>query len=65
MAKIVMPCPSTGVLVVTGRHVTAEEFVRSDLEGRFRCSACGRVHAWTKSQVQITSWPGAASLEGP
>ena len=59
-----MPCPSTGVLVATGRHVTPEEFASSDLEGRFRCSACGRVHSWTKPEVQITAWPGGTSLQG-
>ena len=65
MAKIVMPCPTTGTIVATGQHVSPPEFEATpDLRGSFRCSSCGRIHSWTRAGVRLTSWPGATSLRG-
>ena len=62
MAAIFMPCFTTGVVVATGQHMTPAELeARSGLEVRFRCSACGQVRTWTRSQVRLADLPGATS----
>ena len=53
---------TTGVVVATGQHMSPAELeARSGLEVRFRCSACGQVRTWTRSQVRLADLPGATS----
>ena len=62
MASIHMLCPNTGVDVATGQHARPEEFASAAaIGGRFRCSACQRVHEWSKGDVRLADWPGATS----
>ena len=60
MALIQMSCPNTHAKVATGQHMTPADFAAADiLGGRFRCSACQKVHEWTKGDVTLTEWRGS------
>ena len=62
MATIMMTCPNTAVTVSTGSHATGSTAgTIMEAGGRFRCSACNQVHAWTKAHVALADWPGGPS----
>ena len=46
-ATMVMRCPNTGEMVLTGILVSSETFKELvDNGSQVRCPACGQVHAW-------------------
>ena len=50
---MVMRCPSTGEMVLTGILVSSETFKELVENGsQIRCPACGGVHAWTKDTAR-------------
>ena len=47
MSTMVMRCPNTGEMVLTGIMVSSETFKELvDNGSQVRCPACGEVHAW-------------------
>jgi len=53
MGKITIICPRTGQRVPTGLVMDRNEFERApEATNVFRCSACGRVHQWTKQEAE-------------
>ena len=50
---MVMRCPSTGEMVLTGILVSSETFKELvDNGSQVRCPACGEVHAWPDDTVR-------------
>ncbi|HEY1776090.1 MAG TPA: hypothetical protein VGG41_08025 [Solirubrobacteraceae bacterium] len=56
---LMIVCPATGELVWTG--VTTSEEVLGFLDEsetfRAKCSACGEIHEWTRSDAQLGDAP--------
>ena len=61
MAAILMICPTTGASVFTGQHTSTGDRDILDRGGRFRCSACKRIHDWTRADVTVVEAAGATS----
>jgi hypothetical protein len=50
---LVMRCPSTGEMVLTGILVNSEMFKELVENGsQIRCPACGQAHPWTKDTAR-------------
>jgi len=50
--RILVRCPVTKKLNVTGIVIEEDAFVATDLKpGRVACSHCGETHSWNKKEV--------------
>ena len=50
--RILVRCPLTKKLNVTGLVFEEDAFVAADLKpGRVACSHCGEIHSWKKKEV--------------
>lgn len=50
--RILVRCPVTKKLNVTGMVIEEDAFVATDLKpGRVACSHCGETHSWNKKEV--------------
>jgi hypothetical protein len=50
--RILVRCPVTKKLNVTGVVIEEDAFVATDLKpGRVACSHCGETHSWNKKEV--------------
>ncbi len=52
MGVIMIKCPSTGRAVSTGIETSNLDKLPSVI-ATMKCSACGRVHEWTKDQAWL------------
>jgi hypothetical protein len=58
MGRVTIVCPTTGREVATGITMERAEFERAALENNvFRCSACGRIHVWSKKDARFRETP--------
>jgi hypothetical protein len=58
MGMVTIKCPITGRDVATGLVMTPAEFECAKLEANvLRCSACGRIHTWTRSDARLEEDP--------
>jgi uncharacterized Zn finger protein len=52
--EVMVRCPNTGAVVPTGMQHTLESWATVPLPQQvLSCSACGRVHYWTKAQAWL------------
>jgi hypothetical protein len=59
MGILTVRCPNTGDTVSTGVVVDEDAFAQSSFEPqRFRCDACGDVHAWDRADASFRPDPG-------
>jgi hypothetical protein len=68
MRTILIKCPETGRWVSTGIDIDPGAFTRlPDVVATMRCSACGREHAWSKTDAMISplATPGSQSGKEP
>jgi hypothetical protein len=52
--RILVRCPSTAKLTVTGQTVREELWPAAKIKNnKLSCSHCGRIHVWTKKDVVL------------
>jgi len=52
MPELMLHCPATGAVVSTGIDVALQAFATVELhDNAFRCTACGQMHTWDKSDA--------------
>jgi len=60
MGIVMIVCPITGQRVPTGIVMDAAQFERAILDPSVvRCSACGRIHTWSKKDAELSDDPPA------
>ncbi len=63
MAIVMINCPQTGVSVSTQHHASEALFAAERYENAaVRCTACGAIHRWTKSEAWLQPYRGVAEV---
>jgi hypothetical protein len=53
MAIVMISCPNTGRDVPTGIETDPSSFENFGATARIQCPACGRIHAWSKTNAWL------------
>jgi len=61
MAIVMIHCPETGTPVSTQHHASESQFASEAYDNAaVRCTACGAIHRWTKSEAWLQPYRGVA-----
>jgi len=53
MARVLVTCEQDGRVVHTGHHMTPAQFEAANARYSFRCTGCGAIHQWVRTQAWI------------
>jgi hypothetical protein len=69
MPRVVIDCPETGDPTPTGYWSSNLDFVSADERRAFRCSSCGDIHEWSRTDARLEQparlWPREPARDAP